>query len=105
MEILQIMGARLKVLRKERRIYQREMGKFLGVTLQHYQKIEHGDVNISALTLYTLARYFGVSTDYLLGLSDERPAPPEWPFGAPQMPKSHQNEKPLAEKNCLTEES
>ena len=71
MEILQMMGARLKALRKERRIYQREMGELLGVTLQHYQKIEHGDVNISALTLYTLAQYFGVSTDYLLEL-DQR---------------------------------
>ena len=89
MDTLQIMGARLKVLRKERRIYQREMGELLGVTLQHYQKIEHGDVNISALTLYTLARYFGVSTDYLLGLSDQRPALPEQPFGGPRMSENH----------------
>ncbi|WP_325213644.1 helix-turn-helix domain-containing protein [Oscillibacter sp.] len=72
MDTLQIMGTRLKTLRKERRIYQREMGDLLGVTLGHYQKIEHGDVNISALTLCTLARYFEVSADYLLGLSEER---------------------------------
>ncbi|WP_297870538.1 helix-turn-helix domain-containing protein [uncultured Oscillibacter sp.] len=72
MDTLQIMGARLKALRNERRIYQREMGDLLDVTMQHYQKIEHGDVNISALTLCTLSQYFGVSTDYLLGLSEER---------------------------------
>ncbi|MCI9554076.1 MAG: helix-turn-helix transcriptional regulator [Oscillibacter sp.] len=72
METLQAFGARLKSLRKERRVYQREMGDLLGVTLQHYQKIEHGDVNISVLTLCTLAGYFEVSTDYLLGLSEER---------------------------------
>ncbi|MCI8910058.1 MAG: helix-turn-helix transcriptional regulator [Oscillibacter sp.] len=100
-----MMGTRLKLLRNERRIYQREMADLLKVTQAHYQKIESGKINIPTLTLYTLARYFGVSTDYLLGLSDERPAPPEWPFWAPQMPESHQNEKPLAEKNCLTEES
>lgn len=72
MDTLKVLGERLKALRKERRVYQREMGELLGVTLQHYQKIEHGDVNISALTLCTLARYFDVSTDYLLGLSEKR---------------------------------
>ena len=36
MDTLQIMGARLKTLRKERRIYQREMGELLGVTLGHF---------------------------------------------------------------------
>ncbi len=72
MDTLKILGTRLKALRNERRTYQREMGEVLGCTLQHYQKIEHGDVNISALTLCTLARYFDVSTDYLLGLSGER---------------------------------
>ena len=72
MDTLQIMGARLKTLRKERRIYQREMGELLGVTLGHYQKIEHGDVNIPVLTLCTLAGYFEVSADYLLGLTEER---------------------------------
>ncbi len=75
METLKIFSARLKMLRKERRIYQREMGDLLGVTLQHYQKIEHGDVNISILTLCALARYFEVSTDYLLGLTEDRPSP------------------------------
>ena len=73
METLQAFGARLKSLRKERRVYQREMGDLLGVTLQHYQKIEYGKVNIPVLTLDALADCFGVSADYLLGRTDERP--------------------------------
>lgn len=72
MDTLTIMGERLQALWNERRIYQREMGELLGVTQRHYQKIEKGKINISALTLCTLARYFEVSTDYLLGLSEER---------------------------------
>ena len=72
MEKLEILGIRLKALRKERRLYQRELGELLGVTLGHYQKIEYGKINISALTLCTLADYFEVSTDYLLGRSEER---------------------------------
>ena len=72
METLKIFGVRLKALRKERRIYQREMAELLKVTLRHYQKIEKGEINIPTLTLCTLADYFGVSTDYLLGRSEER---------------------------------
>lgn len=72
MERLAIMGQRLEELRKEKRIYQREMGELLGITLQHYQKMERGKVNIPCLTLCTLADYFGVSTDYLLGRTEAR---------------------------------
>ncbi len=39
MESLEILGARLKALRNERRVYQREMGELLGITLGHYQKM------------------------------------------------------------------
>lgn len=72
MERLKGLGSRLRALWKERRIYQREMAELLRVTTQHYQKIEQGEVNISSLTLWDLADYFGVSTDYLLGRFDER---------------------------------
>jgi len=72
METLKIMGTRLKDLRNERRLYQREMGELIGVTQRHYQKIEKGEINISVLTLRALAGYFDVSTDYLLGLSEDR---------------------------------
>ncbi len=72
METLSIFGTRLKALRKERRVYQREMGELLKVTLRHYQKIENGEINISALTLCALADYFEVSVDYLLGRSEQR---------------------------------
>ena len=33
----------------------------------HYQKIEYGKINLSALQLMELADFFGVTTDYLLG--------------------------------------
>lgn len=72
MEKLIGMGHRLKELRKERRLKQAEMAELLKITLQHYQRIEYGKVNIPSLTLWTLADYYGVSTDYLLGRSEER---------------------------------
>ncbi len=73
METLKILGERLKLLRKERkRLRQVDVAELLGITQAHYQRIEKGKINISALTLCALADYFGVSVDYLLGRSEER---------------------------------
>lgn len=72
METLKEFGERLRALRKERQQFQRQMAEMVHITEVHYRRIEAGKVNISALTLCTLADYFGVTTDYLLGRSQER---------------------------------
>lgn len=72
METLEQLGERLKQLRKENQRLQRDMAEFLDITEVHYRRIEAGRVNIPTLTLCALADYFGVSTDYLLGRSDQR---------------------------------
>lgn len=69
---LKILGERLCLLRKERRMRQVDVAELLGITQAHYQRIEKGKINIPTLTLCILADYFGVSTDYLLGRSEER---------------------------------
>lgn len=68
----ELFSARLKELRTEKGLKQDEMAKMLDVTTNHYQKIEYGKVNISISALDLLANLFGVTTDYLLGRSDER---------------------------------
>lgn len=65
-------SARLKLLRQEKGLKQTEMAEFLECIERHYQKIEHGEINIPSLTLVKLADFFEVSTDYLLGRSDDR---------------------------------
>lgn len=65
-------GRRLKALRKEKGLKQREMADILGCTDRNYQKMEYGDINIPGLTLIQLADYFGVSLDYLVGRSEDR---------------------------------
>ena len=64
-------GKRLKKLRKSLGQTQRSMGELLGCTVSNYQKIEYGEVNVPATTLMLLADYFGVTTDYLLGRSED----------------------------------
>ena len=65
-------SVRIKELRKEKGLTQVAMAEFLGCKDRHYQKIEYGEVNIPSLTLVKLADFFEVSTDYLLGRSDDR---------------------------------
>ena len=65
-------GKRLKELRNEKKVKQKEMAEFLGCTDRNYQKMEYGEINVPALTLIKLADYFDVSLDYLVGRSEER---------------------------------
>ena len=64
-------SARIKELRKEKGVKQTEMADFLGCKDRHYQKIEYGQINIPCISLMFLADYFGVTTDYLLGRSED----------------------------------
>ena len=63
---------RIKLLRKEKKLKQKDMAVILECTESHYQKIEYGQINLFTLDLITLADYFNVSVDYLLGFSDRR---------------------------------
>ena len=64
-------GRRLKELRLSKKLKQADMADVLGITSRHYQEMEYGKVNVPATTLISLAQYFNVSSDYLLGLSDK----------------------------------
>ena len=72
--ILPGLAGRLKPLRNEKKMTQKEMAALLDCTEGHYQKIEYGKINLSALQLMEMADFFGVTTDYLLGRVDE-PSP------------------------------
>lgn len=83
MDTLKILGQRIRALRIERGKKQREIAEYLEMSLRNYQRFEHGDLNLPALTLCTLADYFGVSTDYLLGRSEEKSGGPKAPEKTP----------------------
>lgn len=65
-------GKKLRELRIFAQKKQQDMADLLGCTVSNYQKIEYGEVNIPITTLMALADYFNVTTDYLLGRSEER---------------------------------
>jgi len=72
MEILKTLGTRIRELREQNGLTQKNMAELLECTPSHYQKIEYGKVNIPTTTLAFLADHFHVSIDYLVGLSDDR---------------------------------
>jgi len=72
-------GKRIKELRIQRGLTQRQMAATFGITERNYQRYESTD-SPSNETLVKLAKFFEVSTDYLIGQNtkdDEFPEPLE----------------------------
>ncbi|WP_342557800.1 helix-turn-helix transcriptional regulator [Lysinibacillus sp. FSL P4-0201] len=65
-----MLSIRLKALRTQQRKTQQEMADLLGITRQGYAKYENNLGEPDNSTLAKLADYFEVSTDYLLGRTD-----------------------------------
>lgn len=63
---------RLRQLREERRITQEELAFQLGTSQQNISKIERQLVSMGEEMIIKAAKFFGVTTDYLLGISDVR---------------------------------
>ncbi len=63
-------GARLKEARAGR-ASQAEIAELLYTTQQQVSKYENDIQEIPCRHIITLARYYNVSTDYLLGLTDD----------------------------------
>lgn len=61
---------RLKELRQKKNVLQKEVAEVINVGRTTYVKYENGDSEPSYKILVKLAEYFDVSTDYLLGKTD-----------------------------------
>lgn len=62
---------RLKQLRQKRGLNQKELAELLGVEPSKYNKWENGKNCPNYDTLCKLANFWGSTTDYLLGNSDQ----------------------------------
>ncbi len=62
---------RLKDMREDHDLTQEAVGKLLGTTQQQYYKYEKGIQEIPVHHLITLANYYRVTTDYLLGRTNK----------------------------------
>lgn len=62
------MTLRLRELREDNDLTQQQIADILQCTQAAYSKYENGQRNISVDILIKLANFYGVTTDYLLGL-------------------------------------
>lgn len=63
---------RLKELRNEKKVTQQAMADFLKIKLRSYQNYEGGSRRPDYEMLIAIADCFDVTTDYLLGRTDQR---------------------------------
>lgn len=61
---------RLKELRTNKGISQKQLAQELKISDRNYQRYEYGTVEPAASTLVSIANYFDVSLDFLTGRSD-----------------------------------
>ncbi len=67
-----MLNENIRSLRLAKGTSQVELAAALGVTKQSVSNWENDNIQPSIEMLVKLARYFGVTTDYLLGLSSEK---------------------------------
>ena len=65
------MYKRIRDLREDRDISQQQMAEYLNISQSTYSRYESGYLDVPSEVLIKLAQYYGVSTDYILDISDE----------------------------------
>lgn len=63
---------RIRELREDNDLKQKNIAELLSTTQQVYSRYENGTNEMPVRHIITLARYYGVSCDYILGESNER---------------------------------
>lgn len=64
------MVTRIKELREQKNMSQLALGMRVGCSQNTISKIEKGECDPKASILVEMSKFFGVSVDYILGLSD-----------------------------------
>lgn len=63
---------RLKDLRQDKDLLQKDIAKLLNMNQQSYSRYETGNQTITTEMLEKLAIFYNTSTDYILGITNEK---------------------------------
>ena len=66
------MYQRIRDLREDRDMTQKQIAQMLGISQTGYSKYETGENDIPTQVLIKLADFYQTTTDYLLGRTDEK---------------------------------
>lgn len=70
------MYRRIRDLREDDDLKQRQIAEYLKCSQRTYSDYENGKIRVPVDVLIELSRYYGTSVDYLLELTDEKKAYP-----------------------------
>ena len=62
---------RMRNLREDRDLTQKEVGKIINKSQQGYSHIEDGRAELKIDDLIKLCRFYGVSADYFIGIAED----------------------------------
>ena len=62
---------RLRNLREDKDLYQKDNAKLLGISQQYYSEYENGKRPIPVVYLIQLAKFYNVSLDYIVELTND----------------------------------
>ncbi len=65
------MNLRIRDLREDKDLTQKEISKILGCSQQTYSRYETGEITIDIISLSKLADFYNTSVDYLIGRTSE----------------------------------
>ena len=63
---------RLRELREDSDLKQKDIAALLSTTQQVYSRYENGENEIPIRHIITLSKFYKVTTDYILGLTDKK---------------------------------
>lgn len=61
---------RIRNLREDKDLYQKDIAKILDISQQYYSEYENGKRTIPIMHLIKLAKFYNVSLDYIVELTD-----------------------------------
>lgn len=64
------MYKRIRDLREDRDFSQKQLAEILNISQSTYSRYESGFLDIPSEILISLSKIYGVTTDYILGLTD-----------------------------------
>lgn len=70
------MYKRIRDLREDKDLNQTEVAKVLGMSQTGYSKYETGENDVPTAILIKLAKFYNTSTDYILGITNNKNAYP-----------------------------
>jgi len=65
------MYERIRELREDNDLNQSQIAEILNVSQSTYSRYESGFLDVPSEVLIALSKYYGVSVDYILGLTDK----------------------------------